>query len=352
MKGTLQLTQARGSQPPFPARGPSANPSTALRPVIMDAFNVLQRGLRFDKKRFAEEMAAFRPQASGDSAMEASSSALDFFGDEERVKPQPPKRGKRRGDSQGDSQEEDGSAGVSNPKKKKTRGGKKGAVAAAPLQTMSAEEIQILRKQHRITLKGADIPPPLRCFTDLKGCAVSEPLLTALVEAHAVPTPVQMQAMPVMIADRDTLAVAPTGSGKTLAFVVPLLMNLKSPQAKGFRGCIIAPTRELAVQIEREVQKVNRGYLNVRLLDRTTAFKNSFGKGSSQRFDLLISTPLILVQALSKYESYHPLRAKPCHVHCAWIAFASYGHSHCLLLRRVHVCVLASCHPSASTERC
>jgi len=106
--------------------------------------------------------------------------------------------------------------------------------------------------------------------------------------------------MPVMLADRDTLAVAPTGSGKTLAFVVPLLMKLGKPQAKGFRACIVAPTRELAVQIEREIEKVNRGHLNVRLLDKSTASKNSFSKSSSQRFDVLISTPLRLCLALRK----------------------------------------------------
>lgn len=45
------------------------------------------------------------------------------------------------------------------------------------------------------------------------------------------------------------MACAPTGSGKTLAFVLPLLHHLKGPENRGFRGLVLAPTRELAEQV-------------------------------------------------------------------------------------------------------
>jgi ATP-dependent RNA helicase DDX52/ROK1 len=64
-----------------------------------------------------------------------------------------------------------------------------------------------------------------------------------------MPTPIQMQAIPVMLHGRELLASAPTGSGKTLAFSIPILMQLKQPTNKGFRALIISPTRELANQV-------------------------------------------------------------------------------------------------------
>ena len=68
------------------------------------------------------------------------------------------------------------------------------------------------------------------------------------------------------------------GSGKTLAFAVPIIATLKAPAAKGFRAVIVSPTRELAVQIKREVDRVAAGTkLQIRLLDKSTASVNSFG---------------------------------------------------------------------------
>jgi hypothetical protein len=69
-----------------------------------------------------------------------------------------------------------------------------------------------------------------------------------------------------------------SGSGKTLAFTVPIIAALKSPKSKGFRAVIVSPTRELAVQIKREFDRVAAGTkLQVRLLDKSTASVNSFG---------------------------------------------------------------------------
>uniref|UniRef100_A0A3B5MI06 ATP-dependent RNA helicase n=1 Tax=Xiphophorus couchianus TaxID=32473 RepID=A0A3B5MI06_9TELE len=60
------------------------------------------------------------------------------------------------------------------------------------------------------------------------------------------PTPIQMQAIPLMMHARELLACAPTGSGKTLAFSLPLLAHLQRPANLGFRALVISPTRELA----------------------------------------------------------------------------------------------------------
>jgi ATP-dependent RNA helicase RhlE len=75
-------------------------------------------------------------------------------------------------------------------------------------------------------------------------------LLRALTErGYTQPTPVQQQAIPVVLEGRDLLAAAQTGTGKTAAFVLPLLQRLEGPVGKAPRALVLAPTRELAAQI-------------------------------------------------------------------------------------------------------
>ncbi len=88
-------------------------------------------------------------------------------------------------------------------------------------------------------------------FTDL---ALSAPLLRALDDAgYVTPTPIQAQAIPLVLAGRDVLGLAQTGTGKTAAFVLPLLHRLLAagrPAPKGgARVLVLAPTRELVSQI-------------------------------------------------------------------------------------------------------
>ena len=60
-----------------------------------------------------------------------------------------------------------------------------------------------------------------------------------------------MQSIPIVLHQRELMAVAPTGSGKTLSFVVPILGDLRKPEKekKGIRAVIVSPTRELAMQV-------------------------------------------------------------------------------------------------------
>lgn len=66
------------------------------------------------------------------------------------------------------------------------------------------------------------------------------------------PTPIQSQAIPVVLEGKDLLASAQTGTGKTAAFALPLLEKLSSNKKAGIRALILAPTRELAVQIDEQ----------------------------------------------------------------------------------------------------
>jgi hypothetical protein len=75
----------------------------------------------------------------------------------------------------------------------------------------------------------------------------------------SAPTPIQMQAIPIMMADQDLLAYSATGSGKTLAFMLPILARLREPLRAGARAVVLCPTRELAQQIFAVILRLTKG---------------------------------------------------------------------------------------------
>lgn len=78
-----------------------------------------------------------------------------------------------------------------------------------------------------------------------------EPILKALQqEGYSSPTPIQEQAIPILLQGKDLLGCAQTGTGKTAAFSIPILQRLyKTDHRKGIKALILTPTRELAIQI-------------------------------------------------------------------------------------------------------
>jgi ATP-dependent RNA helicase RhlE len=84
------------------------------------------------------------------------------------------------------------------------------------------------------------------------------PKISAGIEAcgYTSPTPIQKQAIPHILEGRDILGLAQTGTGKTAAFVLPLLQRLLDGPRKKVRALIIAPTRELAEQINDDIKKM------------------------------------------------------------------------------------------------
>src|SRR5438309_10273187 len=82
-------------------------------------------------------------------------------------------------------------------------------------------------------------------------------ILKAIKEAgYTEPTPIQLAAVPEILAGHDVIGIAQTGTGKTAAFVWPILTRLMAAneQRRGLRGLIVAPTRELVVQIEENLR--------------------------------------------------------------------------------------------------
>jgi ATP-dependent RNA helicase RhlE len=88
----------------------------------------------------------------------------------------------------------------------------------------------------------------------------SAPLLSSIhAVGYEVPTPIQAKAIPVVLGGSDVLGLAQTGTGKTAAFVLPLLQHIESGKLNKLSTLIIAPTRELAIQINDVVKSFTKG---------------------------------------------------------------------------------------------
>ncbi len=85
-------------------------------------------------------------------------------------------------------------------------------------------------------------------------------------QGYTTPSPIQTEAIPVVLSQRDVMAVAHTGTGKTAGFTLPMIQLLSggpSPQAQYVRALVITPTRELAAQVAESVQNYSR-HMNIR----------------------------------------------------------------------------------------
>lgn len=109
------------------------------------------------------------------------------------------------------------------------------------------------------------------------------------------PKPIQQDAIPSMLADCDILGIAQTGSGKTLAFSLPVLTKILSLGNKRYpktaRALVLAPTRELAVQIEEAIHQASKGTHLSTCLILGGVSRNSQVKRMLLGVDVLIATP-------------------------------------------------------------
>jgi ATP-dependent RNA helicase RhlE len=100
---------------------------------------------------------------------------------------------------------------------------------------------------------------------DELGLAAQDPLGPGRRWATRFPTPIQQQAIPLVLSGRDLMAQAQTGTGKTAAFVLPLLQKMlahantsASPARHPVRALVLAPTRELVIQVHESVVTYNK----------------------------------------------------------------------------------------------
>jgi hypothetical protein len=161
-------------------------------------------------------------------------------------------------------------------------------------------DMRALRKHVHLRVYGSHVPDSISTFSDINGellpevktgLAATQGLSAAAVSARHVevrakilkiieesayvePTAVQMQSLPTLLAGRDLLAAAPTGSGKTAAYAIPLVLSLqrhckRAGGIAGPRAVIIVPTRELAAQTVREIDRLGGQALGIRTMALT-----------------------------------------------------------------------------------
>ncbi len=117
-------------------------------------------------------------------------------------------------------------------------------------------------------------------------------ILNAIADAgYTEATPIQQKAMPPVLNGQDVMGIAQTGTGKTAAYVLPLVMKLKYAQGHDARALIIAPTRELAMQIEENI-RVYAKYTDL----RTVVIYGGLGpktqiEAIEKGVDIIVATP-------------------------------------------------------------
>jgi len=133
--------------------------------------------------------------------------------------------------------------------------------------------------------------------------AIIEPILKALAsEGYTSPTPIQQQAIPIVLKRRDLLGCAQTGTGKTAAFAIPVLQILSEqrPLKPGIKTLILTPTRELAIQINESFAAYGKN-LNIKT---TVVFGGVSQHGQvlalRKGIDVLIATPGRLLDLMNQ----------------------------------------------------
>ncbi|KAI5054789.1 hypothetical protein GOP47_0029934 [Adiantum capillus-veneris] len=123
--------------------------------------------------------------------------------------------------------------------------------------SMTANDVAAYRKKREIVVEGNDIPKPIRSFEEP---SFPDYVLGGILRAgFKEPTAIQAQGWPMALKGRDLIGLAVTGSGKTLAYLLPAIVHVNAQPAlspgDGPIVLILAPTRELAVQIQQEATK-------------------------------------------------------------------------------------------------
>ncbi|KAM8977250.1 putative ATP-dependent RNA helicase DDX52 [Pelodytes ibericus] len=316
-----------------------------------DLFRKLGAGAKFDLKRFNADAEKFKLAKSKESQLPSVdySQNLDFFGNKTNLLPgkhtcekktangeQKKKDHTENTDVSNDTQDrnlrktlkkrkiqENGSnentssfenrnsaAGTSilwmsslEAKLNDNKSRKQNKQAAEKLEKQREEKVNHFRNLHKIYVQGTDIPEPVATFEQLHEEYKIHPKIMQNVKdaGFQTPTPIQMQAMPLMLHGREILACAPTGSGKTVAFSIPILAHLRHPTNKGFRALIVSPTRELASQTHRELVKLSDGIgFRITLIDKAAVAAKKFGPKSSKKCDILVTTPNRVIYLLKQ----------------------------------------------------
>ncbi|KAG5927787.1 ATP-dependent RNA helicase dbp2 [Claviceps africana] len=124
----------------------------------------------------------------------------------------------------------------------------------------SPAEVDEFRRKHQMTIAGSNVPKPVETFDE----AGFPRYVMDEVKAQGFPAPtaIQSQGWPMALSGRDVVGIAETGSGKTLTYCLPSIVHINAQPllapGDGPIVLVLAPTRELAVQIQQEITKFGR----------------------------------------------------------------------------------------------
>lgn len=127
---------------------------------------------------------------------------------------------------------------------------------------LTPQQVADLRRTLGVKVTGPVPPNPVTSFAHF---GFDEPLMKAIRKSeYTQPTPIQAQAIPAALSGRDIIGIAKTGSGKTAAFIWPMLVHIMDQRelkpGEGPIALVLAPTRELSLQIYNEAKKFGKVY--------------------------------------------------------------------------------------------
>ena len=170
-----------------------------------------------------------------------------------------------------------------------------------PLVTNRSErDVEAFRKVHEIAIQGRNVPRPVETFDEASfpGYVMNE----VKAQGFTRPTAIQSQGWPMALSGRDMVGIAETGSGKTLTYCLPAIVHINAQPllapGDGPIVLVLAPTRELAVQIQQEITKFGK---SSRI--RNTCVYGGVPKGAqirdlSRGVEVCIATPGRLIDML------------------------------------------------------
>ncbi|OXV11361.1 hypothetical protein Egran_00878 [Elaphomyces granulatus] len=175
------------------------------------------------------------------------------------------------------------------------------------LELMRERDWRIFKEDFNISTKGGSVPNPMRSWEE---SGLPRRLLELINKVgYTDPTPIQRAAIPIALQSRDLIGVAVTGSGKTAAFLLPLLVYIAElPRIDEFEwrkndgpyAIILAPTRELAQQIEIEAKKFANplGFTVVSIVGGHSLEEQAYSLRNGA--EIVIATPGRLVDCLER----------------------------------------------------
>lgn len=159
--------------------------------------------------------------------------------------------------------------------------------------SMTVADVEAFRRTAQMSIVGKNVPKPVTSF---KQAGFPEPIVKKLsTTGYSSPTPIQAQGWTMALSGQNMVGIAQTGSGKTLSFILPALVHIKgqAPLARGDGpiALVLAPTRELAVQI----QEVARVYGNTIRINSTCLYGGAPKSGQIRNVrsgcEIIVATP-------------------------------------------------------------